>query len=85
MDAAFNQLRTEGYAVHPEDEATLSPFGHEHISMLGRYSFVVLEGVTRGELSSLRNAMESSSTPHILIAGSLIASLPLIRVKSRIR
>jgi len=36
--------------VRPEDEARLSPFSHEHINMLGRYSFAVPEAVTRGEL-----------------------------------
>ena len=35
MDAVLDQLRAEGYAVRPEDEARLSPFGHEHINMLG--------------------------------------------------
>jgi TnpA family transposase len=32
MDADLNQLRTEGYDVRPEDEARLSPFGHEHVN-----------------------------------------------------
>lgn len=50
MDAVLNQLRSEGSPVRPEDEARLSPFGHEHINMLGRYSFSVPEAVTRGEL-----------------------------------
>jgi hypothetical protein len=40
------QLRSDGYPVRPEDEARLSPFGHEHINMLGRYSFSVPEAVT---------------------------------------
>lgn len=59
MDAVLDQLRAEGYSVRPEDEARLSPFGHEHTNMLGRYSFAVPEAVTRGELRPLRNAMES--------------------------
>lgn len=41
MDAVLNQLHSEGYAVRDEDAARLSPFGHEHINMLGRYSFAV--------------------------------------------
>jgi TnpA family transposase len=53
MDAVLAQLRSEGYPVLPEDEARLSPFGHEHINMLGRYSFSVPESVTRGELRPL--------------------------------
>jgi hypothetical protein len=51
--------RSEGYPVLPEDEARLSPFGHEHINMLGRYSFAVPEAVARGELRPLRNATEA--------------------------
>jgi hypothetical protein len=40
MDAALSQLRLEGYLVCDEDVARLSPFGHEHVNMLGRYSLV---------------------------------------------
>lgn len=53
MDAVLDQLRREGYPVRPEDEARLSPFSHEHINMLGRYSFSVPEAVARGELRPL--------------------------------
>ena len=59
MDAVLNQLRSERYEVRPEDEARLSPFGHELINMLGRYSFAVPDAVTRGELRPLRIATES--------------------------
>jgi TnpA family transposase len=59
MDAVLDQLRSEGYPVRSEDEARLSPFGREHINMLGRYSFAVPEAVARGELRPLRNASES--------------------------
>jgi TnpA family transposase len=58
MDAALSQLRLEGYLVCDEDVVRLSPFGHEHINMLGRYSFVVPESVTRGELRPLRNPLQ---------------------------
>jgi TnpA family transposase len=59
MDAVLHQLRAEDYPVLPEDVARLSPFGHEHINMLGRYSFAVPEAVARGELRPLRNATEA--------------------------
>ena len=58
-DAILTLLRSEGYPVQPQDEARLSPFGHEHINMLGRYSFAVPEAVTRGELRPLRTATEA--------------------------
>ena len=59
MDAVLDQLGSEGFQVRPEDEARLSPFGHEHINMLGRYSFAVPEAVTRGELRPLRVATDA--------------------------
>ena len=55
IDAALGQLRQEGYPVRDEDVARLSPFVHEHINLLGRYSFVVPDEVVRGELRPLRN------------------------------
>lgn len=55
MDAALAKLRQEGYPVRDEDVLRLSPFGHEHINLLGRYSFTIPESVTRGELRPLRN------------------------------
>jgi hypothetical protein len=50
MQAALNQLRAEGFTVLDEDVARLSPLVHDHINMLGRYSFALPESVTRGEL-----------------------------------
>jgi len=41
--------------VKEEDVARLSPLLHEHINMLGRYSFSVPESVAKGELRPLRN------------------------------
>ena len=37
--AALNQVRAGGCPVKDEDVAHLSPLVHEHVSMLGRYSF----------------------------------------------
>lgn len=55
MDLALEHLRKEGHPVRDEDAARLSPLIHEHINLLGRYSFAVPEGVARGELRPLRN------------------------------
>jgi TnpA family transposase len=55
MDAALRQLRAEGYEVRDEDVARLSPLGHEHINMLGRYAFTLPEPIARGELRPLRD------------------------------
>ena len=60
MDAALKQLRKEGFPVRDEDVARLSPLGHEHIDMLGRYAFTLPARVARGELRALRNPNQAS-------------------------
>ena len=59
MDAVLAQLRSEGYPVRDEDAARLSPFGHEHINMLGRYSFAIPEAVARGAMRPLRGSNDA--------------------------
>ncbi len=71
MDAVLTQLRSEGYPVKPEDEARLSPFGHEHINMLGRYSFSVPEAVARGEQHINMLGRYSFSVPEAVARGEL--------------
>ena len=39
IEAALDQLRKEGFEVRNEDLDRLSPLIHDHINMLGRYSF----------------------------------------------
>jgi hypothetical protein len=56
IDAALNKLRPEGYPVKDEDVHRLSPLLHEHINMLGRYSFLMSDAVAKGELRPLRNS-----------------------------
>lgn len=58
MEAALVQLRAEGHPVKEEDVARLSPLLHEHINMLGRYSFAVPDSVARGELRPLRDSAD---------------------------
>ncbi len=55
IDAAVSQLRKEGFLVRYEDVARLSPLGHEHINMLGRYTFTLPDRIARGELRPLRD------------------------------
>ena len=59
MEAALNQLRTDGHLVEDEDVARLSPLLHEHIITLGRYSFSVPEAVAKGELRPLRDPSDN--------------------------
>ena len=60
MEAALNQLRQDCYPVRDDDVARLSPLLHEHINMLGRYSFSVPEAVAKGELRPLRDPADES-------------------------
>jgi TnpA family transposase len=61
IEAALNQLRTEGYPVKDEDAHRLSPLQHENINMLGRYSFSMPDAVAKGELRPLRNPEDTNS------------------------
>jgi hypothetical protein len=45
VEAALNQLRLEGHEVWEADVAKLSPLIHDHINVLGRYSFAMPETV----------------------------------------
>jgi TnpA family transposase len=59
MEAALDKLRADGYTVKNEDVARLSPLLHEHINMLGRYSFSVPEAVAKGELRPLHDPADN--------------------------
>lgn len=50
INAALEQLASEGYSISPDDVARLSPLVFDHINLLGRYAFAVPEAVSRGEL-----------------------------------
>jgi Tn3 transposase DDE domain len=54
IEAALEQLR-QNSQVHEEDVARLSPLIHDHINLLGRYSFAIPKAVIRGELRPLHN------------------------------
>ena len=54
MQAALDQLKSEGYEVKEEDVKNLSPARSEHINMYGKYYFNVEEGLKRKELRELR-------------------------------
>jgi TnpA family transposase len=55
MQAALDQLRTEGHKIRPEDMARLSPLGFGHFNFLGRYSFNLSEPIAKGNLRPLRD------------------------------
>ena len=53
MEQALESLRQRGQGASNEDVARLSPLGHEHITMLGNYSFEVPDVVAQGHLRPL--------------------------------
>ena len=55
MDKALEHLRAQGLEIDPEDVARLSPLGHIHINMLGRYYFELAEALKAGGFRPLRN------------------------------
>jgi TnpA family transposase len=60
MEVALGHLRAEGYVLREEDIERLSPLGHRHINLLGRYYFGLPEAVQRGELRPLRDPRDPS-------------------------
>ena len=53
MEQTLEFLRQRGQGVENEDVARLSPLGHDHITMLGHYSFEVPDVVAQGLLRPL--------------------------------
>jgi len=45
MDKALFHLRNIGYEMRIDDIARLSPLGHKHINLIGRYNFNLPEEV----------------------------------------
>jgi TnpA family transposase len=55
MDAGLNYVRSLEEEVNPLDVARLSPLGHDHINMLGRYHFHLPELLKNGGMRPLRH------------------------------
>lgn len=54
MESALQHLRQQGMDISSEDMERLSPLGHIHIHMLGRFFFDLPESVQLGAMRSLR-------------------------------
>lgn len=72
MDAALNQLRSEGLKIKEEDLARLSPFAHSHINMLGRYQFKLPEELKDGTMRPLRSSKQTSELSEEEQGGSVV-------------
>ena len=55
MGRALEHLSHQGLEINPDDIARLSPLGHIHINMLGRYHFELSEALQKGGFRSLRD------------------------------
>lgn len=53
MTASLDAIRENRVEIDNEDIQRLSPVGHEHINIVGRYSFHLPEEVENGALRSL--------------------------------
>jgi TnpA family transposase len=58
VERSLDHLRAEGLAVRDEDVERLSPLGHEHINLVGRYRMALAESVRRGSYRELNKPEE---------------------------
>ena len=56
MDKAINRLKATGVEVREEDVKRLTPLGHDHIRLTGRYDFTLTAKAEPGGLRPLRQA-----------------------------
>lgn len=53
MESALNHMKQKGFEVKEEDVARLSPLKHQHINVLGQYSFKLDDPIAKGHLRPL--------------------------------
>ena len=63
MDAARNHLEQQSIVIKEEDEIRLSPLQHEHINVLGHYSFILSEVVVKGQLRPFNKPSDNIEIP----------------------
>ena len=63
IDAARKNLEQQPIVIKEEDEARLSPLQHEHINVLGHYSFTLSEVVMKGQLRPFNKLSDNIEIP----------------------
>lgn len=53
MESALKVMENEGITIDPDDKKRLSPFSHEHINIVGHYSFELAHDILNGKLRTL--------------------------------
>ncbi len=61
IQAALDQLASEGWTIDPADVARISPLAFKHINFLGRYAFELPKAVAEGALRPLRKPIPNRS------------------------
>jgi TnpA family transposase len=70
LGLALDRLRADGALLRPEDVERLSPLGHHHIHLDGRYSFTLAEPLARGELRPLRDPTDPAEQVFDLVTAT---------------
>lgn len=63
MYSAINHLEEQSIVIKEEDEARLSPLQHEHINVLGHYSFTLSEVVMKRQLRPFNKLPDNIEIP----------------------
>ncbi|WP_133138078.1 Tn3 family transposase [Legionella rowbothamii] len=63
MNAARNHLEQKSIVIQEEDEVRLSPLQHEHINVLGHYSFTLNDAIMKGQLRPFNKLAENIEIP----------------------
>ncbi|AND28826.1 transposase [Bacillus sp. Root11] len=66
IESALQVLRNRGHTIDNDDISRLSPLGHKHINIVGRYSFVLPEEVKDGQLRTLTYEETNKKEPDSL-------------------
>jgi len=53
MDKALNYMQAEGADINQNDIGRLSPLQHSHINVLGYYSLVLTDIISKGEVKAI--------------------------------
>ncbi len=53
MEAALKAMKNEGIKINSDDKRGLFPFGHDHINIVGHYSFELAHEILNGKLRTL--------------------------------
>ena len=63
IQASLDHLRQQSFEISEKDETRLSPLPYGHVNMLGHYSFILAENVTKGKLRPLNQPSEQIWIP----------------------